>query len=177
MIDLIRFVARGAVAGAILPLVLISALISIFLGPGVALKIFLAVFYWFLIPGAVVGLALWVIARFRKRLPADVRFVVGTLIQFVLVCVLLLGLISAWSEDKSSLLYVPLCFVWILIASAGVGGVAGVACPDALSRKKEPELTYWERVALYEMAEREASFARARSHSPQHIKSAKEGAK
>ena len=161
MIDLIKFVIRGALGGAIFPFVIITGL-SIYLASDLALGIFRALSYWYLIPGAVIGLTLWVIARFGKPLNLEFRFAVGASIPFALLsAILLIGLI-AWDESESSLAIALFGFVWIAIASMGIGGIAGLACPNGLSRKQEPKLNYWERVALYEIAEREASVARAR---------------
>jgi len=161
MIDLIKFVARGALGGAIFPVLLMIGL-SIPLGPALALVILVALSYWYLIPGAVVGLALWLIARFGNRLPASVRFGVGTLIPFATLFGAFLMSLTSASIELESLPASVAVVVLIAILSSAIGGIAGLACPDGLSRKKEPKLNYWERVALYEMAEREALVARAR---------------
>jgi hypothetical protein len=167
MIDLIKFVVRGALGGAIFPFVIAG--LTLVLAPYIFV-VFLGALLWCLIPGAVVGLGLWLIARFLKRLRPEVRFGVGTLVVFVtLFGLLLLSWMSASIDYESLPAYVAVVLLTAIV-SAGTGGIAGLACPDSLSRKKEPKLNYWERLALSEMAEREASVACARQAQPAFAK-------
>ncbi len=162
MRDFINFVGRAALAGAIYPFLMLI----LFFGPRFGLLLFLGFFYWYLLPGAVVGIGLWLLAaRLAAPPKAAIRFAVGTAISFVVALgihlsnFLFFGNPDLFSVDKLLLDVTPM-----LLMAAAIGGVAGLASPKLATTKTEP-LSYLERVRLYEAAEQQANAARRRLQS------------
>jgi hypothetical protein len=158
MNDFISFVCRGALAGSIFPL-----LFLIFhFGPRYGPLFFLGVIFWYLAPGAMVGLVMWVCGQVANKPGAILRITIGTAISFPVnaslnfsdLVVVIRSLLDMTFDD------ILWGLVRILLFCVAIGGVAGFVCPAEKTSKKEPELSYWERLRLYEAAEAEAKLAR-----------------
>jgi hypothetical protein len=160
MRDFLRFVLRGSWASAIFTLLLLtvnwgSLGALIFLNPAVLMRC--------AIPGAIVGVVLWIVSgRTNRRLPWIQRVVIGTLVGATILFAFGLYEILTTPVDFRDLYFMR----WItvtLIYAAGFGGLAGSACPSQREDKPhEDHLTYRERAKLYEAAEQEAKAARER---------------
>lgn len=165
MRDLIRFVLRGAGGGVSFTL----GLAILFYGRiGGFLLLSRLYFVFALLPGAVVGLFLWLIAgRVNKPLSGGLRFSAGTAVAGAYIVVASLSQRALTLEATQYENYdIPLMIMGIAVYAVSIGGVAGLWCPagrENLNRK--PELTYLERTRLYEAAEREAKTARERNAS------------
>ena len=163
MRDLIRFVWRGALGGAILPSVWLVYYLVVTFGSPIFLLI-LIIGVGFAVPGAIVGGILWFCALFVDRLGILLRVTIGVALNW---SILLVGLIT--SED--SFLHGSLNFRYLIFAavySLSIGGIAGWACPAAAifrNEPREPELPYWERVREYEAAQAEREFCKAKLDS------------
>src|SRR5205807_10147618 len=135
-------------------------MLNFVLGPAYGGLFFGGQLYRYLLPGAIVGLVLWLLlAGHRKNLDAAFRFTVGTAVSLP-VLVWLDWLDLRWGfrhEGEVSLAAVFSGVIGILLLSAAVGGIAGLASPEKTLSEKESSLSYRERVQLYESAEQEAS--------------------
>jgi hypothetical protein len=169
MRDFIRFVLRGGMGSAIA-------------GPLFTWLIFLRYFgpYWeqlyllhplvlacFAMPGAFVGFVLWIVTRFAGvRLTNIPRMAIGMGVVLTSYLVFVLWAVSVdggWGNLKE-LPYEPV--VWLLLWLSVVGGTAGLMSPSQKLFPKPAGLTYWDRVALYEIAKQEARLAgMTRAHS------------
>ncbi len=121
----------------------------------------------FAVPGMIVGLVLWIVTTVvSARLPTIQRIMIG--IGVVLTPYLVIVFCAVGGRvnqiDLKEISFSPL--VWLLLWIAVTGGTAGFLSPTKNISTKKHGLTYWDRVALYEIAEREASLARSRrAHS------------
>jgi hypothetical protein len=163
MRDFLRFVGRSALGSAIAGSAFTLLICLCLFGPSWEL---LYLFHpvalaCFAVPGAIVGFVLWIVATLTgAKLSAIWRITIGIgvvpAIYFVLVLYELSGHVDR--IDFSQLSFstpVVLLLLWIGV----IGGIAGLASPAEKLFKKESGLTYWERVALYEIAQREATLA------------------
>lgn len=155
MQDLFRFVWRGAVGGMIVPLLLNGsgllyfALISLWTLP--------IIFFYLAIPGAVVGIALWILCRRAvENIPPIRRAAFGVVTLIGLTGLFAIGsYVTGWGSEypyqgESGLIE---WMRWLLLLSIyflGAGGLAGIMCPARLLVRPEPRLSYRERVELYE---------------------------
>lgn len=158
MRDLIRFVWRGAVGGAIVPSLVVAYYLIILFGSPL-FWIFLISFSFSLIaiPGAIVGAVLWICALFRDRLGLILRVMIGMAINSVF-------LLWEWLRSKETLDYNPQNLRRQISWSAFcllIGGMAGWLCPATRIYRKEPEPRYWERVRQYEAAQAEHDLRKA----------------
>lgn len=171
MRDLIRFVWRGALGGAILPsLVWVYFLVATFPTPLFWLLLITGV--GLAIPGAIVGGILWVLCKlFVKRLGILLRIAIGVGINSTILVMELITSDDVFFYDSVN--FRRLIFTSIFYLS--IGGIAGWTCPAATvfrKKPKEPELTYWERVREYEEAQAEHEFWKAKldSRKSQNVK-------
>ena len=170
MDDLIRFVWRGAVGGLIVPLLLYTFLIFPF-GPALVFYL-LFVSFWLVIPGALVGLTLWfVCTRFVDRLEVIFRMMIGmAVVSTILALVWLYSIFSSRSDlvdFPQLILDLPRLIFWLLFNGASIGLLAGWLCPSTAVFRKEPELSYRERVRQYEEAQAEHEYWKAKLESGQ----------
>jgi len=161
MNDFIRFVGRGALAGTIFPFLFLAY----YFGPRFGPLIFLGQLVWYLIPGASVGLILWLLsAGFGKTMGAGIRITIGIGISFAVTLALNHSDFVLLLRHESELPVTDVLYgiFRILLMCATIGGLAGLASPAKRLFKKAPELTYRERVRMYDAAESEARAARQR---------------
>ena len=162
MRDFLSFVLRGAWAGT----AFVLALCILLFGSMGALLLLDAEFLLYSVPpGAIVGVVLWLIAgKTTEPLSQAARFGIGTGIATAIL--LPMSFYQTWIGIALRGVYgfdMPSLLMRIAVYSAGLGGLAGLACPasrDQVSQKAK--LTYRERLQLYEAAEREAKEARER---------------
>jgi hypothetical protein len=156
MRDFLRFVLRGTWAGT----AFVLAIWILLFGSMGALLLLNPVFLLYSAsPGAVVGLVLWLIAgKTTEPLSQGARFGIGTGIAAAIL--LLMSFYQTWISIGFRPVYgfdMPSMLMRIAVYSAGVGGLAGLACPASREQvSQESKLTYRERLQLYEAAEREA---------------------
>jgi hypothetical protein len=116
--------------------------------------------------GAFVGLVLWIVTRFAgARLTNILRMTIGmgVVLTSYLVFVLWAVSVDGWRNLKE-LPYEPV--VWLLLLLSVTGATAGFMSPSQRLFPKPAGLTYWDRVALYEIAKHEARLAgMTRAHS------------
>ena len=160
MRDLIRFVWRGALGGAILPALIVAYYLFWIFGTPFFWVILISSFF-VAVPGAIVGTVLWLCALVFHRISILWRVIIGmaTTVTFLL----LNGIISA-----AEFSYDPQFFreqLFSLIYCLAIGGMAGWVCPAARIYQREPELSYRERVREYEAAQAEREFHQARAES------------
>ena len=163
MRDLIRFVWRGALGGAIIPLTWYGYYLII------AWRVPFIRYYLLVslcitaIPGALVGMVLWLLCfLFVDRLGTFLRIIIGVAIALTIIT--LPGIPRSQSpldEPSESLRLI----VWILIYGVAVGGLAGWLCPPTMIFRREPEPPYWERVREYEAAQAEREYWIAQRNS------------
>ena len=165
MKDLISFLLRGAWAAAICGGTAWLLFCMYAYGPfwGLLTIFHPALLVYLAVPGTIVGLTLWFLTgRTGRCLTAASRIAIGTGVVFVLLLALMIYQL-VWQVNQLGL--IEFNFTWILpsmlIKALVLGGTAGLACPFCQELSNEESKTcYWERVALYEMAEREARRAR-----------------
>jgi hypothetical protein len=161
MKDFLSFTLRGAWGGILFTLALMVLVYG-------SLGAFLFLNYLFLLyslpPGAIVGLVLWfVAARTTKPLQPIIRFAIGTgTAAAILLPIWGYQAVTSVSRGYVSDLDIPSVLLRLAVYAAGVGGLAGLACPASRAYgHNPPELNYRERTRLYEAAEKEAQNARA----------------
>ena len=165
MRDLVGFVLRGAWAGAafvLAPTILIYGSMGafFFLDPLFLLQS--------LPPGAVVGLVLWFAAgKATGPLTPGKRFAIGTGIAAAIIFPMnFYQAATGISWRRAYDFDIPSMLMRIVLYAAGIGGLAGLACPASREQVNQAsQLTYRERVRLYETAEREAKEAHERMAS------------
>src|SRR5215813_4638121 len=159
MRELIRFLGRGAFAGAIFPFLFVTWSFGPIIGP----LFFVGLLYWQLIPGAAVGLVLWLGSHLWRVFGVVSRVSIGTLVALCLaIAIDSYGFVAMFRRHNLSRNEMVLDVVWLWFICTATGGLAGIACPRA-HRRQEPKLTYRERTQLYELAEAEAKAAREQS--------------
>jgi hypothetical protein len=170
MRDFFRFVCRSALGSAIAGATLTALIILCFFGSSWEL---LYLFHpialvCFAIPGAIIGFVLWIVSALTgAKLSAISRIAIGIgvvpAIYFILVLYELGGHLDRLDFSQLSF-STPV--VWLLLWVGVIGGLAGLASPSEKLFKEETGLTYWERVALYEIAQVEAGLASKRHPHP-----------
>ena len=165
MRDFLSFVLRGAWAGTAFVLALC---ILLFGSMGALLLLNPEFLLYSAPPGAIVGLVLWLIAgKTVEPLSQGARFGIGTGIAAAIL--LPMSFYQTWISIAFRGVYgfdMPSMLMRIALYSAGIGGLAGLACPASREQvSRESKLTYRERLQLYEAAEREAKEARGRIKS------------
>jgi hypothetical protein len=160
MKDFVRFLLRGAWGSAMAGATLTLLIVLYYFGPswGVMYLFHPFALFFFAVPGACVGFVLWFItALIGTHLITILRITIGMgvllTIYFAIVLYLLGGHVDQITLTDSTLV------VWLLLWLAFTGGIAGLACPSRKLFTKEAGLTYGERMALYEIAQLEASIA------------------
>jgi hypothetical protein len=157
--ELFRFLWRGALGGAIVPsLFYIYYLFMVF--GSVFFWYFLILLFFTLIPGAIVGFCLWVLCvRFVERLESLTRVLLAMAIVSTISVLELIYFSSSRPHDSIDtpglIVELPRILFWLLINGALTGGLAGWLCPATAVFRREPRLTYWERVREYEAAQAE----------------------
>jgi len=156
MRDLIRFVWRGALGGAIVPsLFWVYYLLLFFDTPA----------FWYvlifssplLVPGAIVGVSLWFCALYFERLGLRLRVMIG---MATTSAILALGWLASTEsvfkifQDPQYVRRVIFWSVYYLV----IGGTAAWICPATTIFRKEPEQSYSERVREYEKAQAEHEY-------------------
>ncbi len=169
MKDFIRFLLRGGLGSAIAGATFTLLIFMYYFGP-----------FWeqlylfhplalacFAVPGMIVGLVLWIVTTLvGARLTTILRIAIGIAVvltsYLVIVFYNLGGRVDQIDLKQFSLSAPVVWLLWIAVT----GGSAGLLSPSERLFTKKAGLTYWDRVALYEIAEREASLARTRhAHS------------
>ena len=169
MRDFVRFVLRGAWGGAMASATFTLLIVLYYFGPswGVMYLFHPFALFFFAVPGAFVGFVLWVVTALTgTRLNAILRIIIGMVGMGLLLAMYLVIILYELGDvnriDLSQFSFsTPV--VWLLLWLAVTGGSAGLASPSGKLFTKEAGLTYWERVALFEIAQREASFATKRN--------------
>jgi len=151
MYDAFRFVLRSALGGAIVPMLCLAVFCQAYFGAFYyAPIIFLhpVVLLIATIPGGCVGLTLWFLClRGVEPLAVWSRMAIGAGVQAVIyVLVLFLYL----PTDQISLTHPQRPIVWTLALTMAGGTLAGLTCPSRIGFRKEPELTFRQRMQLYE---------------------------
>jgi len=172
MKDLISFSLRGAWGGAIGAVIAWFLFYVLSFGPfwGLLFVLHPIVLVYLAVPGALVGLILWILTgRTAESLNAISRGAIGTGVILGLIALLSIYQL-AWQVNQLGLIELNLLRIFqvTIIEAVFLGGAAGLACPSRRQEvlKEGSNITYWERVALYEMAEREAQIARQkRTHT------------
>ncbi len=172
MKDFIRFLLRGGLGSALAGSTFTLLIFVYYFGP-----------FWeqlylfhplalacFAVPGMIVGLVLWIVTTLvGTRLTTILRIAIGMGVvlttYFVFVsCVIFENGGHVDQIDWRQISFSPL--VWLVLWITVTGGTAGFLSPSEKLFTKRAGLTYWDRVALYEIAEREASLATTRrAHS------------
>ena len=162
MKNLIRFLWRGAVGGMIVPL-LLSAPAIVYLG-SISPWTLPLVFFYLAIPGAVVGLVLWILSKraFGNIKPIRrAKLGVVTVIVLVVLCAIVSYLTGWGYQSIDQLDYRLIDWVrWFLLRTIGVvggGGLAGIMCPARLRLKRAPGASNGERIELHEMGQPSAN--------------------
>jgi hypothetical protein len=116
---------------------------------------------FFAVPGACVGFVLWLITVvIGKRLIAILRITIGVGVLLTIYFGIVLYALGGHVDRIDFTQFSDSAAVWwLLIWLAVSGGLAGLASPSRKLFTREPGLTYWERVALYEIAQVEARMA------------------
>ena len=163
MKDFVRFILRGALGGAMVGATFTLLICLYYFGPSWSLMYLFHPFAlaFFAVPGAFVGFVLWLITVvIGKRLIAILRVTVGMgvllTIYFIIVLYELGGHLDRIGFTEFS---VSTAVGWLLTWLAVSGALAGLASPSRKLFTSEPGLTYWDRVALYEIAQVEARMA------------------
>ena len=153
MLDLIRFIWRGALGGAIVPSLFWVYYLLVFFGtPLFWYVLFIA--YSLAIPGAIVGAGLWVCALLVERLGLLLRVTIGMAINSAILalgCLTSTNLINQDAQFSRRLIFSSIYYL-------AVGATAGWICPAAAIFRTEPEPAYWERVRQYEAAQAEHEY-------------------
>jgi hypothetical protein len=170
MKDFFQFVGRAALGGALAGATLTLLMCMYFFGPSWE-QMYLfhpLVLACFAVPGAIVGLVLWMVSTLaRARLITILRIAIGIC---VVPTIYFLIVLYALGGHLDKIDFTQLSFsspvVWFLLWITVPGGIAGLASPSGRRIAKDDGLTYWDRVALYEIAQLEASLAmKTRAHS------------
>ncbi|HEV7475598.1 MAG TPA: hypothetical protein VGN90_16200 [Pyrinomonadaceae bacterium] len=160
MDDLIRFVLRGALGGAIVPLFFVARSFY-FLYDSPLFWYFLVISFWAAVPGAIIGMTLWFLCvRFVDRLGAVSRILIGLATGITIMVLVWMFLLWSYPGD-SDVLNFPRMILSSLSNGASVGVLAGLFCPAATSYRREREPCYWERVRQYEEAQTEHEYWKA----------------
>lgn len=172
MKDFIRFVLRGGLGSAIAGSTFTLLIFMYYFGPfWEQLYLFHPlVLACFSVPGMIVGLVLWILTTLvPARLTTILRIAIGmgvvltTYLVFVF-CVTFENGGRVEQIDWKQISFSPVA--WLLLWITVTGGTAGFLSPSEKLFNRRAGLTYWDRVALYEIAEHEASLARMRrAHS------------
>ena len=166
MKDFIRFLFRGGLGSAMAGATFTLLIFMYYFGPfwGQLYLFHPLVLACFAVPGMIVGLVLWIVTTLvGARLTTFPRIAIGmgTVLTTYLVFVFCaLAGSDAQIDFKQFSFSTPV--VLVLLEIALMGGTAGFLSPAQKLFTKQAGLTYWDRVALYEIAEREASLARTR---------------
>ena len=157
MIEFLKYVLRGMLGGMIVPI--LWSILLFGLGGPLFLVSFSDSWKYVLGPGALVGLLIWLCSLVFERLGLIARIATGA------------GVLSAIAMIRSLDSYLPngerpphfgQTLAWFVVNFAVSGALSGLACPGGRFPKREPKLTYRERVRMYEEAEAEAKRARER---------------
>lgn len=166
MKDFIRFLFRGGLGSAMAGATSTLLIFMYYFGPSWE-QLYLfhpLVLACFAVPGVIVGLVLWFVTTLSgARLNAILRIAIGIgvlLTSYLVIVFYNLGGRNDQIDIKQVLVSNP--FIFLLFWLAVTGGTAGFLSPAEKLFTKQVGLTYWDRVALYEIAEREASLARTR---------------
>lgn len=170
MKDFFQFVGRGALGGALAGATVTLLICVYYFGPSWNLLYLFhpMILACFAVPGAIVGLVLWIVSTLaRARLNTILRIAIGI---GVLPTLYFLIVLYALGGHLDKIDFTQFSFsspvVWSLLWITVPGGIAGLASPSGRRIAKDDGLTYWDRVALYEIAQREASLAmKTRAHS------------
>lgn len=160
MKDFIRFLLRGGMGSAIGAAISTLLLFLWFFGPswGLLYLFHPLVLACFAIPGLLVGFVIWLVVKATGiRLVTIWRIALGA--GVVLTTYLLLVLYASDGRidyEQFSIWPIVLMLLWITLT----GGFAGLLSPSEMLVSKKIPLTYWDRVALYEMTANEARVAR-----------------
>ncbi len=160
MKDLLRFVWRGALGGAIIPSLFWAYYLWVFFGTPLFWLV-LITSYGLAIPGTIVGVGLWVCALFFDRVGALWRVLIGMAIASTILVLVCLASIDSFTYDSQYFRRL----IFSAVFYVAVGGMAGWICPATRIFRKEPELPYWERVREYEAAQAEHEFWKAQRES------------
>ena len=157
MHDLIRFVWRGTLGGAIVPLFFVA---RYFLSDSPLFWFFLIIFFWSTVPSALIGVTLWLLcARFVDRLGAVSRILIGMATGTTIMVLVWMAMLWVYSGD-SDLLNLRRMILSSLSNGASVGVLAGYLCPAATVYRREPELSYLERARQMSRPRRNTSTGR-----------------
>lgn len=166
MKDLIRFLLRGGLGSAMAGATFALLIFMYYFGPfwGQLYLFHPLVLACFAVPGMIVGLALWIVSTLvDARLTTILRIAIGV---GVVLTTYLVFVVCALTGSDAQIDFTQLSFstpvVLLILEIALMGGTAGFLSPAKKLFTKQAGLTYWDRVALYEIAEREASLARTR---------------
>jgi hypothetical protein len=152
MQDLIRFIWRGALGGAIVPSFIYIYYMMMLYGSSL-FWVLLIISLSAALPGAVVGATLWFLCvRFVESLGTLLRITIGVSVGSTITA--LWWIYSAYPY-RGDFVDFPRLIFWILFNGASIGVFAGWLCPAATVFRKEAKLTYWERVREYEAAQAE----------------------
>ncbi len=170
MKDFIRFLLRGSLGSALAGSIFTLLIFVYYFGPfWEQLYLFHPlVLACFAVPGMIVGLVLWILTTLvGTRLPTILRIIIGmgvALTTYLIIVFCALGGRADQIDSKQFSFSTPVA--WLLLWIAVTGGTAGFLSPSEKLFTKKVGLTYWDRVALYEIAEHEANLARTpRAHS------------
>lgn len=157
MYDLIRFVWRGTLGGAVVPLFFVARYL---VADSPWFWFFLILSFWAMLPGAMIGVTLWFLCvRVVGRIGAVSRILIGvatgtTIMLVVWMCMLLVS-------PGADLLDFPRMIQSSLSNGAAVGVLAGLLCPAAAVFRREPKLSYLERARQHEAAQAEREYWKA----------------
>jgi hypothetical protein len=170
MKDFFHFVGRGAFGGALAGATVTLLICLYYFGPSWNLLYLYhpMVLACFAVPGAIVGLVLWIVTTLaRARLNTILRIAIGIcVLPTIYFLIVLYALGGHLDKIESTQFSFSSPIVWFLLWITVPGGIAGLASPSGRRIAKDDGLTYWDRVALYEIAELEASLAiQRRVHS------------
>jgi hypothetical protein len=112
----------------------------------------------FAIPGLIVGFVMWLVLRLTGiRLVAIWRIALGAGVMLTTYLLFVLYASGGRIEPgQFSILAIVLMLLWLTLT----GGFSGLLSPSEILVSRKMPLTYWDRVALYEIAATEASIAR-----------------
>jgi hypothetical protein len=170
MKDFFQFVGRAASGGALAGATLTLLICLYYFGPSwnVLYLYHPMILACFAVPSAIVGLVLWIVttlagARLISLLRIGIGISVVPAIYFLIVLYALGGHLDKIDFTQFSF---STEVVWLLLWITVPGGIAGLAAPSRRRFTKDTRLTYWDRVALYEIAQLEARLAiQRRPHS------------
>lgn len=154
MPQFLKYILRGCVGGAVLPLLWFVCIFGPF-GPLVFVYLPSTVEY-LLGPGALVGLVVWLCSLVFEHLGWAARALIGSALLSVIVLVRIFLSLPNGSVPP----HFGQTLVWIVLNVALIGALSGLTCPSGTQATREAKLSYWERVAMYEIVELEARLSR-----------------